>query len=154
MSFNAEFNFPVPIISKYIKFTIRFRIEHIGQLFSLKEPFDTILNVQRTTILDLCNIFLLRLIKSRFRFRRKKRKKFIKPRQTRWNRSLASVTSQNPSLVPTKFVQTVTNDDQREATRSNRGERIGNPPSNVLISRKTIIFESTRPPTRARSIRG
>lgn len=44
MSFNAEFNFPVPIISKYIKFTIRFRIEHIDQLFSLKEPFDTILN--------------------------------------------------------------------------------------------------------------
>lgn len=154
MSFNAEFNFPVPIISKYIKFTIRFRIEHIDQLFSLKEPFDTILNGTKNDNTRLVQYFPSAINKISISISSKKEKKIHQTSSNTFEPipSIPNIAKSVP--VPTKSVQTVTNDDQREATRSNRGERIGNPPSNVLISRKTIIFESTRPPTRARSIRG
>lgn len=49
---------------------------------------------------------------------------------------------------------TATNDEPRPTIRNAR-QPDQTPPCNVLISRKTIIFESTRrPPTRERSIRG
>lgn len=151
MSFNAEFNFPVPIISKYIKFTIRFRIEHIDQLFSLKEPFDTILNGTKNDNTRLVQYFPSAIDKISISISLKKEKKI---HQTSSNtlEPIPSIPNIAKSLPRPHEIRS--NRDQRRPTRSNRGERIGNPPSNVLISRKTIIFESTRPPTRARSIRG
>lgn len=154
MSFNAEFNFPVPIISKYIKFTIRFRIEHIDQLFSLKEPFDTILNGTKNDNTRLVQYFPSAINKISISISSKKEKKI---HQTSSNtlEPIPSIPNIAKSLPRPHEIRS--NRDQRRPTRSNpikRGERIGNPPSNVLISRKTIIFESTRPPTRARSIRG
>lgn len=152
MSFNAEFNFPVPIISKYIKFTIPCRTHR--STIQLKRTVWYNFKRTKNDNTRLVQYFPPAINKISISISSKKEKK-IHQTSSNMFEPIPSIPNIAKSLPRPHEIRS--NRDQRRPTRSNpikRGERIGNPPSNVLISRKTIIFESTRPPTRARSIRG
>lgn len=116
MSFNAEFNLPVPIISKYIKFTIRFRIEHIDQLFSLKEPFDTILNGTKNDNTRLVQYFPPAINKISISISSKKEKKI---HQTSSNMFEPIPSIPNIAKFLPRPHEIRSNRDQRRPTRSN-----------------------------------